>query len=268
MNFLANKSFVFLSDRYEEWMGGCCISQGPIHAKIMSDTNANGIRFTVEDASTLRMKKSGSFAPINEGGMSMDMGTRLQYFNPLFVQEDPLELILCQVFYEGRTISYIRFAMSYPDRIIEFYGKTISFDSMARPEIPTSGRLPGFKKLFIDEIADRYRKLLKDNSVYLAIIDHQLACVSYSLRKLFTLKAMMDDPNSSLQEQVFKDTSSIIYQFYPISGGGALEIARNWYNQLASNTTRAEAFMEYYDKALTSGEQIDGHKVQTLFQLL
>lgn len=268
MNFLANKSFVFLSDRYEEWMGGRCISQGPIQAKITAEANANGIRFAVEGAGSLRMKKSGSFAPINKGGMSMDMGTRLQYFNPLFVQEDPLELILCHVFYEGKTISYIRFAMSYPDRIIDFYGKTISFDGMARPEIPSCGRLPGFKSQFVDEIADRYRQLLKDNSIYLAIIDHQLACVSYSLKKLFTLKAMMDDSNGSLQEQVFKDASSLIYQFYPISGGGALEIARSWYNQLASNTARAEAFMEYYDKALTAGEQIDGHKVQALFQLL
>ncbi len=218
MNFLANKSFVFLSDRYEEWMGGSCISQGSISAKITSNADENGITFVVEGADSLRMKKQVIFAPIDASGVSMDMGIRLQYLNPIFRQGDPLDVILCHVFYEGRTISYIRFAMSYPDRIIEFYGKTISFDGMERPEIIAGRRLPGFKSLFIDEIADQYRQLLKENSVSLAIVDHQMACVAFSLKKLFTLKAMVDDTDDALQDQVFKDSSSIIYQFYPISG--------------------------------------------------
>lgn len=268
MNFLANKPFVFLSDRYEEWMGGRCISQGPIQAKITAKIDDKNIGFDIEGADALRMKKHGLFALINTGGMSLDMGTRLQYFNPSFIPEDPQELILCHVFYDGRTITYLRFAMSYPDRIIEFYGKAISFDGMERPEISAGAKLPSFKGLFIDQIADHYRKLLKENTVSLAIVDHQLACVAFSLKRLLSMKAMVDDSNDELKSQIFKDASSIIYQFYPISGGDALENTRSWYNQLASDTTRAEAFLEYYEKALIAGTKIDGFKAQELFHLM
>lgn len=267
MNFLANKSFVFLADRYEEWMSGACISQGPITAKITAEASENEITFSVEGADSLRMKKRGTYAPISDNGPSMDMGTRLQYFNPYFVQEDPLELILVHVFYEEGRISYVRFAMSYPDRIIEFYGKTVSFDGLTKPE-SVPGKRISFKQSFIDGIADQYRKLLKENTVNMAIIDHQMACVAFSLKMYQSLLAMTENSDGRLKDQVFTDTSSTISTFYPIFGNEALDIAKSWYQQLIDSPQRAEVFLNYYFGQLEAGEPIDGWKIQNALQLL
>lgn len=267
MNFLANKSFVFLADRYEEWMSGACISQGPVSAKITADASEDGITFNVEGADSLRMQKQVTFALITENGPSVDLGKRLQYLNPFFCQENPLEAIVCHVFYEGRTISYIRFGMSYPDRIIEFYGKTVSFDGLAMPEVAPGKRL-SFKKSFIDGIADQYRELLKENTVTLAIVDHQMACVAFSLKMYQSLLAMTDDSDGKLKDQVFTDTSSTISTFYPIFGNEALDIAKSWFNQLVDSPRKAEVFLNYYFGQLEAGEPIDGWKIQNALGLL
>ena len=55
MNYLANKSLRFIADRFEEWSGGMCISQGPINAEITATADKNGVRFEVIGADTLRM---------------------------------------------------------------------------------------------------------------------------------------------------------------------------------------------------------------------
>lgn len=266
MNFLANKSFVFLADRYEEWMSGTCISQGPISAKITADASENVIKFTVKGADSLRMHKQVTFVFITENGPSVDLGTRLQYLNPLFVQEDPLEVLVCHVFYEDTRISYIRFGMSYPDRIIEFYGKTVSFDGLTIPEVAPGRRL-SFKQSFIDGIADQYRRILKENTVNMAIIDHQMACVAFSLKMYQSLLAMTEDPDGRLKDQVFTDTSSTISTFYPIFGNEALDIAKSWYQQLIDSPQRAEVFLNYYFGQLEAGEPIDGWKIQNALQL-
>ncbi len=266
MNFLANKSFVFLADRYEEWMGGACISQGPLSVKITVEASENGIEFTVEGADALRMKKHGTYAPISDSGPSVDLGTRLQYVNPFFIQEDPLELILVHVFYEGRKISYVRFGMSYPDRIIEFYGKAVSFDGLTIPETAPRKRL-SFKKMFIDGIADQYRQLLKENTVSLVIIDHQMACVAFSLKMYQSLLAMTEDPDGKFKDQVFTDASSTIATFYPIFGNEALDIAKNWFNQLVDSPRKAEVFLNYYFGQIEAGEPIDGWKIQNALEL-
>ena len=267
MNILANKSLVFLANRYEEWSGGMCLSQGPINAEITATAGAESISFEVTGAESLRMNKQASFALISDAGMSMDIGTRLQYFNPFFREGDPLNIILCQVFYEGRTISYIRFAMSWPDRIIEFYGNTISFDGLSRPEAEQGKRLPSFKRIFIDDIASQYRLLLKDNTVNPAVIDHQLACVAYSAKVFLKINAMTEDNDDVFKEQVFRDVSSIISEFYSLFIGGALNIAKDWYNYVVDNPIRAEKFVEYYYTKLDAGQTIDGFEFQRKFML-
>lgn len=266
MNFLSNKSFVFLADKYEEWMNGACVSQGPLSAKITAEASENDIRFNIEGADSLRMKKQGSYALIKENGPSWDMGTRLQYFNPYFVKEDPLELILVHVFYEGRKISYVRFAMSYPDRIIEFYGKTISFNKLVMPEV-TPGKRLSFKNQFIDGIADQYRQLLKENTVTLAIVDHQMACVACSLKLYYSLLAMTEDPDGKLKDLVFTDNSSTISAFYPIFGDEALDIAKSWFNQLVDSPGKADVFLNYYFGQLEAGGLVDGWKIQSALGL-
>ena len=268
MNFLSNKSIQFVADRFEEWMGGQCVSQGPSGAIIKLTATTNNIEVVVEGADSLRMHKTAMFSPISDSSISIDLGDRLQYLNPSFVQNDPLEPILCHVFYNVRTIHYIRFAMSSPDRIIEFYGKTVNFDGIPRFEYSSGQRIPSLKSSFLDDIANQYRLLLKENTVTLAIIDHQLACVAFALNRYFTLNAMVKDEKDELKDQVFKDVSSIISQYYPIFGNEAMDIARNWYNQCAANPNNTESFLQYYFGQLQAGKSIDGFKVQHLFQLM
>ena len=267
MNFLANKSFKFVANRFEEWMGSSCISQGPSNAIITLTATNNSITAVIEGAESLRLYKSPSFSPISNTGVSTDLGDRLQYFNPYFAQEDPLDPILCHILYSNRTIRYIRFATSSPDRIIEFYGKTVTFDGMPRYEFTAGQRIPSFKSSFIDDIANQYRLLLKENSATLAIIDHQFACVAFSLNKYFALTAMAEDKTDTIKGQVFKDASSIISRYYPIFGNEALDIARNWYNQFAVNPDNAESFLQYYFDQLQAGKTINGFKVQQTFCL-
>lgn len=130
-----------------------------------------------------------------------------------------------------------------------------------------NGKISSFKRAFIDDLAEQYRKLLKENTVNIAIIDHQFACVSFSLKKYNSLKASYNNVDDALRAQVFKDTASIISEFYPIFGNEALDIARSWYNQLLATPHFAEAFLDYYYTQLEQGNSIDVFKIQHTFYL-
>lgn len=130
-----------------------------------------------------------------------------------------------------------------------------------------NGRMPSFKRDFIDELADQYRKLLKENTVSLAIIDHQFACVAFSLKKYISLKEKYNNNEEALKNQIFKDTFSIISEFYRIFANKAMIIARSWFDQLlrANNT---ESFLDYYFGQLEQGNAIDVYRIQHTYHLL
>ena len=258
MNYLANKELRFHANRYEEWAEGRCLSQGPLDATIVAEISNGKLHCTVTGAESLRMYPDEVYTMAEESG---DLGDRIQYISPN-INFDPLEPIVFQVFHEQRTISYLRFAMSSPDRIIEFYGETTAFDGMARPENPLR-----LKSLFVDELASLYRYLLKENTVSIYIMQHQMACVAFSLKKYYSLLAMMKDPDGKLKSQVFKDTSSLISQYYPIFGNEALDDARNWYNQIVANPFHSDVFLEYYFGCIDAGEDPDCQEIMRAFQL-
>lgn len=266
MIFLANKSLQFVAERYEDWMAGQCISQGHIDMVIESTVSGNSIIFKVDGAESLGMNKEVSYPLISEDGLSVDLKGRLQYVNPEY-GNDSLHPIVCQVFYEDRTISYIRFAMSYPDRIIEFYGKTVRFDGVMRPDSLINGRISGLKRALTEDVVKLYRQLLKENSANLYIMDHQMACIGICLRKYYSLLAMMKDTDGNLKDQVFKDISSTISNFYPIFGNEALNDARNWFYKIAANHSHADAFIQYYFSQIESGEALDFPKIFHAFSL-
>ena len=265
MNTLVNKSFKFVSDRYEEWMAGTCISEGSLSALITVTVKGEEVNVSLEGADEIRIDKEISFASIGFGS-SVDLGDKLQYLNPNFIMSDPVCPVLFHVFYTGGEINFLRFAMTFPDRIIEFYGNVVSFDGMDKLDI-NKGRIPSFKRDFIDELADQYRKLLKENTVSLAIIDHQFACVAFSLKKYISLKAMYNNAEEALKDQIFKDTFSNISEFYPIFRNEAMDIARSWFDQLlkAHNT---ESFLDYYYGQLELGNSIDVYRIQHKYYLL
>ena len=124
MNYLANKPLRFSANRYEEWMQGQCISQGSSSAVITAEIIGSQIHFRIENADNLRIIKEAYY---NLADDSADLGSRIQYVKS-DIQFNPNDPIVCHLFYEGRALTYIRFAMTSPDRIIEFYGNYESMD--------------------------------------------------------------------------------------------------------------------------------------------
>lgn len=114
---LFKQNFVFKASRYEEWQDQRCISQGPIDTKIIAKVDAQRIHFELIGADNLRIMKKFSFIL----DASCDMGYRLQYVtNSDF---NPIAPVVCHVFMKSQlNIDYVRFAMTNPNRLIEFYG--------------------------------------------------------------------------------------------------------------------------------------------------
>lgn len=262
MHFIANKPLVFNADKYEEWMSCRRISQGNTSAIITAIIKENQIHFKIDNADFLNMSKEATFGLASE---SSDLGGRIQYIKScnLVNLVDP---IICHIFYEGKRLSCIRFAMTSPDRIIEFYGKLSSIDGTVWP-VFSMGR-PRFKSIFSEEISDLYRLLLKGNTVNLTIMDHQFAVVAFCLKKYCALRAMADDPDGGMKERVFTDASSIVSQFYPHFADEAIDDARNWFFQIADMESNAsESFIDYYYGQLSNGEDINYPRLFHAFQL-
>lgn len=133
MTAIYRNNFVFIADRYEEWQGGRCISSDDLDVTITAEVKDDKIHFELSTVGSLRILKSFDFEILDYYGSVLP--DRVQYlhntqdFNPVFP-------IVCNIFYQDDNIDYVRFAMTSPDRIIEFYGY---MDELGQPSI---GRSP------------------------------------------------------------------------------------------------------------------------------
>lgn len=129
---LFKKNFVFNAFRYEEWQGGRCVSQGQIDTTIIAEVYDGVIHFELDDIGGLRIMKKFSFTADEP---SIDLGARLQYIHATS-DMNPIVPIVCHVFKKGENdIEYVRFAMTNPDRIIEFYGTMTELGQKSRREV-------------------------------------------------------------------------------------------------------------------------------------
>lgn len=127
-NLFYKSNFVFRADRYEEWQGGRCISQGAISTEIIAEVEGDTIRFELDDIGSLRIPRSFDFNLPGEGaGIFPD---RIQYMKP--TDFNPIIPVVCHIFYRGNMMQYVRFAMTNPDRLIEFYGTLVRCNQPAR----------------------------------------------------------------------------------------------------------------------------------------
>ena len=112
-------SFGFIANRYEEWQAGRCISRGNISTIIVAEVRGDEIHFDLDDIGNIKMQKSFVFEILDKD--SSILPDRIQYVNTAsdFNPEKP---VVCQLFGSYSTIEYVRFAMTNPDRIVEFYG--------------------------------------------------------------------------------------------------------------------------------------------------
>ena len=118
---LYKKSISFHVDRYEEWQTGRCISQGSLNFNLHLRSDGSSISVNIPESSKFRMHSHVSF-PFTGSQILHD---RLQYLNPPVGGTDSTQPIILHVFVKDGRIDYIRFAMSFPDRIVEFYGYQI-----------------------------------------------------------------------------------------------------------------------------------------------
>lgn len=157
---LFKKNFVFNAFRYEEWQGGRCLSQGQIDTTIIAEVYDGVIHFELDDVGGLRIKKSFSFTADEP---SYDLGTRLQYIHATS-DLNPVVPIVCHVFKKGEDdIEYVRFGMTNPDRIIEFYGTMTELGQKSRRETAQQP-VPVDASRILDEL-DEYG-MLKTDAVF------------------------------------------------------------------------------------------------------
>lgn len=116
------KNFRFVANRFEEWQAGRCISQGPIQTQIVAEVNGNEIHFELDNIGNIKMLTSFDFEmPSREYCILQD---RIQYIHDTS-DFNPIVPIVCNLFYKGGTMEYVRFAMTNPDRLVEFYGSLV-----------------------------------------------------------------------------------------------------------------------------------------------
>lgn len=173
MTKVYKNNFRFIANRYEEWQAGRCISQGPITTEIVAEVSDNNIHFELDDIDSLRILKSFDFSCGDvETAVLSD---RVQY---IFNTSDynPIIPIVCNIFYDGNDIEYVRFAMTNPDRLIEFYGTLVELgqpstgmhSSSVSKETKTAreikNELSSYGMLNADALMERAVKLYNDNS--------------------------------------------------------------------------------------------------------
>lgn len=111
-------------------------------------------------------------------------------------------------------------------------------------------KIPSQKKEFREEIVLMYRELLKENTITLSIIDHQMAILAFSLRKLLNYKANACLPSreefTSTKEQIFKDTWSVVNEFYPYIRDEVIDDVKLWYDTIHRHAAAHALIREYY----------------------
>ena len=116
------KSFVFETNRFEEYRDGKCINKGycktTIIAKVLSN---NVIGFSLQNDIPVNMNSNFGL-PILGIAAGDILEDRVQYgrIPDTFRWNDPNEPLVCNIF---NNLSCIRFAMMSPLRIVEFFGK-------------------------------------------------------------------------------------------------------------------------------------------------
>lgn len=126
-----NTNFVFVANRYEEWQAGRCISRGPIQTQIVAEVSGKEIHFELDNIGNIKMLTSFDFEmPNREYCILHD---RIQYIHDTS-DYNPIVPIVCNLFYKGGTMEYVRFAMTNPDRLVEFYGTLVKLGQ------PSSGK--------------------------------------------------------------------------------------------------------------------------------
>ena len=119
-------NFVFQANRYEEWQNCNCISRGNIDTEIVAEVYGDEIHFELSNIGNIRIVKSFDFEMAD-----VLHDNRVQYVHGTS-DINPIVPFICHLFNDGTTLQCVRFAMSNPDRLVEFYGKLTSYNQPSR----------------------------------------------------------------------------------------------------------------------------------------
>lgn len=165
-------NFVFKANRYEEWQGGACISRGSIDTTIVAEVYGNEIHFELDNIGSIRMLKSCDFEIFDEAACILR--DRIQYVHSSS-DYNPVVPMICHIFNDGSSIEYVRFAMTNPDRIVEFYGRLVQLgqpNTGKKTKASTQGsvsaekvfnELRGYGMLTSEAVMERAIKVYDDN---------------------------------------------------------------------------------------------------------
>lgn len=124
MTKLFLKPFTFNSCRFEEWQAGQCISKGKLNITIVCKIDIGKIKIQLDgNLEGLNIPKNFDFN-INESTTLPD--GRIQYLKAPGNDFNPTIPIVCHLFVKNQSIDYVRFAMTAPDRILEFYNQLLA----------------------------------------------------------------------------------------------------------------------------------------------
>lgn len=151
------RNFRFHASRYEEWQGGSCISNGPISCEIVAEVSNEVINFRLMNMTGLRIKESFGFSIFGEEADILH--DRIQYVHSSS-DFNPIVPFVCNLFIMNGTINCVRFAMTNPDRIIEFYGRVIELDQIENSQVKNS-QSPESAEEILSELKS-YNGLTKD----------------------------------------------------------------------------------------------------------
>jgi len=119
------KSLSFHVNRFEEWQQGHCTNRGRLNFDINLVAKNDAINVIIPQNDTFRIHSKASF-PFMGSSVLED---RIQYINAPWSSTDPTKPIVLHIFVRNGQIDCIRFAMSFPDRIVEFYGYQIGYNA-------------------------------------------------------------------------------------------------------------------------------------------
>lgn len=127
MDRFYKKSFTFRATHFEQWQGGFCTANGAISTLIIAEVTDEQICFSLEGTDYLEIYENVEM----DLSVSCILHDRIQYVKGS-CQWDSNEPMVCHLFIRDNHIHCVRFAMTAPDRIIEFYGKEESLGEVSK----------------------------------------------------------------------------------------------------------------------------------------
>lgn len=124
------KNFTFQATRYEVYQDGECIANGQIFtqilAKVYPKSTLDEIHFRLIDNVYPRIVDQFSFFCIDDAALASP--DRISYY--AMSDFNPVVPCVCQLFGEDDRLLCVRFAMTNPDKLIEFYGRDTLMDPL------------------------------------------------------------------------------------------------------------------------------------------